>query len=192
MKAAEILERYPDEALERLAADKLDEIVNLKFPRDVLIDEIVSALGSLSYVAATLSIARPPTYAFLKLLLDSDAREILVVGSKHAVEEATARFAEQAASGKALASGKNFELYLSVLASAWEHEGGIDRSEGLLLATLRQALGIWTREHLLLEHHPEVASTWTSTSAFEDARNHLLATGIVLSFDGKYLSLIHI
>lgn len=187
MKAAEILERYPDEALERLAADKLDEIVNLKFPRDVLIDEIVSALGSLSYVAATLSIARPPTYAFLKLLLDSDAREILVVGSKHAVEEATARFAEQAASGKALASGKNFELYLSVLASAWEHEGGIDRSEGLLLATLRQALGIWTREHLLLEHHPEVASTWTSTSAFEDARNHLLATGIVLSFDGKYV-----
>ena len=50
MQLKEILDSYPDEELDSLAADKIDEVSSLRLPRQVIIQEIASALSSLSYV----------------------------------------------------------------------------------------------------------------------------------------------
>lgn len=60
MRLADILSHYSDEALDRLASDKVDEVANLRLPRAVLIDEVALALTSLSYVAGALAPTRPP------------------------------------------------------------------------------------------------------------------------------------
>ena len=76
MKIQEILEKYSDSALDKIAADKVDESVNLRLPRVVIIQEIAEALNSLTYVAKVLAPSRPPTYAFLKLLLATEQWEL--------------------------------------------------------------------------------------------------------------------
>lgn len=56
MKVQEILEQYSDTALDKISADKVDEAVNLRLPRSVVIQEVADALNSLTYVAKI----RPP------------------------------------------------------------------------------------------------------------------------------------
>lgn len=187
MLVADALAQYPDEDLERLARDKVDEVANLRLPREVLIQEIAAALSSLSYVARVLAPARPPTYAFLKLLLDAPDHQVSPKSYRDRVTERTDELTERAADGKGLSKDKEYELYLRLLFAAWEDDGRVDRSEALLLGALRKELGLWMREHLLLEHHPLVRPVWDSGRAYEEARNHLLATGLVLVHDGRYI-----
>ena len=78
-------------------------------------------------------------------------------------------------------------MYINVLKNAWESDNEIDRSEAQLLEALRYELGIWTREHLLLEHHPDVRKLWDNPNAYVSARNHLLITGIVLTYENNYV-----
>jgi hypothetical protein len=92
-----------------------------------------------------------------------------------------------AADARTLPKGKSYDLYLRLLSAAWESDGGVDRSEAWLLEALRRELGIWTREHLLLEHHPSVRPLWDGPKAFEHARNHLLATGLMLIMDHEFV-----
>lgn len=180
MKALELLENYPDDALDQLARDKLDEIANLRLPRALLAREVASALASRSYVARALAPTRPPAFAFLKLLIESPTLSIPVDHFREAALALTTRLAEQAKSGQDLSPKKNFHLYLRVLFAAWEDDGRIDVSEARILEALRRELGITVREHLLLEHHPEIRPLWDSPRAFEETRNHLLTTGLVL------------
>lgn len=187
MRVQDILSQYPDEDLERLARDKVDEIANLRLPREVLTQEIAAALSSLSYVAKELAPARPPTYAFLKLLLDDGEHRVSPAGYREQVLEKTGELTDRAAHGKGLSKEKDYDLYLRMLFAAWEDDGRVDRSEALLLGALRKELGLWMREHLLLEHHPLVRPVWDSERAYEEARNHLLATGLVLVHDGDYV-----
>ncbi len=186
MLVADALSGYPDEDLERLARDKVEEVTNLRLPRGVLVQEIAFALSSLSYVAKVLAPSRPPTYAFLKLLLDTPDHQVSPQGFRERVLAKTDELTERAASGKGLRKDKNYSLYLRMLFAAWEDDGRVDRSEALLLGALRKELGLWMREHLLLEHDPLVRPVWDSDRAYEEARNHLLATGLVLVHDGCY------
>ena len=71
MNILQILEKYSDAAIDQLATDKIDESANLRLPRNIIIQEISSALSSLTYVAGALAPSRPPTYSFIKLLLES-------------------------------------------------------------------------------------------------------------------------
>jgi len=187
MRVAELLAHYPDEDLDRLARDKVDEVTNLRLPREVLIQEIAAALSSLSYVAKVLAPSRPPCYAILKHLMGAPERRVMPYGFRESVQELTDRLTAKAASGDGLAKDKQYSLYRHMLFAAWEDDGRVDRSEALLLAALRKELGIWTREHLLLEHHPSVRPIWDSERAYTDARNHLLATGLVLVHEGGYV-----
>jgi hypothetical protein len=182
-----ILEGYSDEALDQLAADKIEEISNLRLPRSVLIQEIATALSSLSYVANALAPTRPPTYAFVKLLLDAPEHAIEVKGFADQVADLTDSITARVAEGRGLSSAKDYDLYLAILATAFESDGMIDRTEALLLSSLRRQLGIWTREHLLLEHHPDVRAFWEGGQPFERARNHLLTTGLVLTDQDRYV-----
>lgn len=186
MRVSEILQDYSDDALDRLARDKVDEISSLRFPREVLIQEVASALSSHSYVAKSLAPARPPSYAILKILLGSPNYASGIEGFRDRALELTDRLSEMAGEGSGLCSGKNYELYVRMLHAAWEDDAKIDRSEALLLAALRKELGIWMREHLLLEHHPDVREIWDTEKAYEQARNHLLGSGLVLLHEGSY------
>lgn len=187
MRVAELLAHYPDEDLDRLARDKVDEVTNLRLPREVLIQEIAAALSSLSYVAKVLAPSRPPCYAILKHLMEAPDRRVMPQGFRESVQTLTDALTSQAESGNGLSKDKSYSLYLRMLFAAWEDDGRVDRSEALLLAALREELGIWTREHLLLEHHPSVRPIWDSERAYTDARNHLLATGLVLVHEGGYV-----
>lgn len=185
MELQDILSQYSDENLDRLAQDKVDEVSSLRLPRAVLIQEIVAALSSLSYVARILAPSRPPTYAFLKILMDAPDHIIPINQCRTAVIERTNRLAKRAESRDSLPKNKDFDLYLMILYAAWEDDGYVDRSEALLLGALRKELGIWMREHLFLEHHPLVRPVWDTDTAFEDVRDHLLSTGLVL-IHGEY------
>jgi len=187
MLVVDALSEYPDEDLDRLARDKVEEVANLRLPRQVLIQEIAAALSSLSYVAQVLAPTRPPTYAFLKLLMEAPEQRIPPHGFREAVQSLTDELTEQARSCDGLSKEKDYPLYLRMLYAAWEDDGRVDRSEALLLAALRKELGIWTREHLLLEHHPVVRPLWDSERAYAEVRNALLSTGLVLIHGGEYL-----
>jgi hypothetical protein len=186
MKAREILNQYSDTALDKVASDKIDEAVNLRLPRSVIIQEISEALNSLTYVAGALAPTRPPTYTFLKLLLEAPGYSCSIEGFQDLVFSETKIITEKAASGKGLSADKNYQLYLKILKTAWEDDV-VERSEALLLETLRKELGMWTREHLLLEHHPDITSTSNFSNSFVPARNHLLLTGLVLTLDHNYI-----
>ncbi len=186
MNIQEILGQYSDSALDKIAADKVDETVNLRLPRTVIIQEIADALNSLTYVAKVLAPSRPPTYAFLKLLLEEAVHLHSIEGFQEKALTETQEMAAKAESGKGLSKEKNYPLYLKVLKTAWEDDV-IERSEALLLQSLREELGIWTREHLLLEHHPDIIQISDFSGAYISARNHLLATGLVLIHENDYV-----
>ena len=187
MKLIKILENYSDSAIDQLAADKVDESANLRLPRSVIIQEVSSALSSLTYVASALAPARPPTYAFIKILLESTNHSSPIEGFQAKVLQMTKDMTKRAESGLGLSSEKNYQLYINVLKNAWESDNEIDRSEAMLLEALRNELSIWTREHLLLEHHPDVRQLWDTSGAYVSARNHLLVTGLVLTYDDHYV-----
>jgi hypothetical protein len=186
MKLLEILENYSDAAIDQIATDKVDESTNLRLPRNIIIQEVTAALSSLTYVASALAPARPPTYAFIKLLLDNHDHILPLEGFQEKVLQTTKEMTLRALSGKGLSSEKNYQLYINVLKNAWESDNEIDRSEAILLEALRNELNIWTREHLLLEHHPEIRQLWDNPGSYVSARNHLLTTGLVLTYENNY------
>ncbi|MDQ1352220.1 MAG: hypothetical protein QG657_2526 [Acidobacteriota bacterium] len=186
IKAKEILEQYSDTALDRISVDKMDEAVVLRLPRSVIIQEIAEALNSLTYVAKVLASTRPPTYAFLILLLDNPYHSMPIEGFQEKVFAKTKEMTMKAETIKRFSGDKNHQLYLKVLKAAWEDEK-IERSEALLLESLRNELKIWTSEHLVLEHHPDITNIEDFSRAYTAARNHLLISGLVLTSNNQYM-----
>lgn len=187
MKLFEILNNYSDSELDIIASDKIDEAVNLRLPRSVIIQEIISALSSLTYISNALNPTKPPAYSFLNIILSSSDFCILVDGFKDLVLEKTKELSLIALDRKELSSKKNYQLYLNILKQAWEHEDSIDKSEAVLLNALRTELGIWSREHFLIEHHPDIIKFWDLNNTFISIRNYFLTKGIVLTYQDKYV-----
>lgn len=186
MELREILSQYSDEAIERLARDKVDEISAIRLPRSVLEQEVRNALVSFSYVAETLAGSHPPTFAFIKLIMEAPEYKVSADGFRELVMERTDAATRWVTGGDGLPSGKDYALYRSMLLAAWREGGGIDPSEANLLEVLRTELGLTMREHLMLEHHPDVRPIWDSPKAYEHARNHLLVRGLVLTLGDQY------
>lgn len=187
MKLDDILTTYSDVAIDQLATDKMEESASLRLPRNIIQQEVASGLASLSYVGHVLAISKPPTYAFLKVLLDSQNYTHSVEGFRAKTYALAKELSTMAASGKGLTADKNYDLYRKLLAAAWRDDEQVDASEGKLLQALRNELGIWTREHLLLEYHPEVQAIWSQEKGYIEARNHLLRTGLVLSVENDFV-----
>src|SRR5690625_1001139 len=188
MKLKELLNQYPEEALDQIARDNVDAIANVRLPRSVLEREIAATLSSFSYVAETMAASHPPTYVFIKLIMESPEHSVAAYGFKEAVLHRTDKFTEQAASQSASkAADEARHLYRSALKAAWEFDNRITASEANLLETLRTELGITMREHLLLEHHPDVRPVWDSPRAYETARNYLLAKGLILTHGNHFV-----
>lgn len=64
-----ILNTYDAVLLDQISADKVDEVLNLRLPPSVIIQEIVSALSSQSYISRKVVYAKPPTFAILNLIM---------------------------------------------------------------------------------------------------------------------------
>ena len=186
MKLIDIIEKYSDGAIDQIATDKVNESANLRLPRSIVIQEIAAALSSLSYVASALAPAKPPTYSFIKLIIDAPNHIVPVEGFQEKVLLTTEDMTLRAKSGQGLSSDKNYQLYINILKFAWESNLEIDTSEAQLLESLRTELGIWTREHLLLEHHPDIRQLWDNSNAYITALNHLLLSGLVLTYENNY------
>ena len=187
MTLDDLLSDLTDESLDQLARDKTDCTSGLRLPRLAVEKDISAALASFSYVADVLTASRPPTYAFVKLLMESTHGKAPVEGFAEAVSARTDTTTEWVTAGEDLPPDRDYKLYRAMLAAVWPSEGHVDQSEARLLASLREALGLTMREHLLLEHHAEVRPAWDAAQAYENARNHLLARGLVLLIDEQYI-----
>ncbi|MCL4514029.1 MAG: hypothetical protein M1379_00290 [Firmicutes bacterium] len=187
MQLRTILETYPVEVLEKIAANKISDIAHLKLPSQALIQELSEILCSRSYISNVLSLRQPPSYTIVSTLLEQEDYAYDVLSLKPKVLAETGVLLTKAASKSIFQAKKGYDLYLTMLKAAWELDNSVDRSEANLLATLRNELGISYQEHAILEHHPDMAPFWNGANIFERERNYLMAKGILLTFEGRYV-----
>lgn len=186
MKLLEILEKYDTSLLDQIAADKVDETITLRLPQSVIIQEIISALSSQSYVSNKILYGKPPTYAILNIVIQSSGTLVDVEGFKEKVIENVNQLKESAKRISNL-NGKNDALYIKILKRAWENDNLIDKSEAHILELVKQEFGIWDREHYTLMHDESIIGLWDVSQEYYFARNQLLASGILLTYEGKYV-----
>jgi hypothetical protein len=185
MKLMHILGKYDTALLDQIAADKVDETVTLRLPQPIIVQEIISALGSQSYISNKILYGKPPVYAILNLILQASESVMPAEGFFEKVLENVKTFSQRAEQHQNLHE-KNYQLYIKILKKAWENDSIIDKSEAHILEVVKQELQIWDREHFILMHDPGILSLWDIEREFYIARNELLATGILLGYDDKY------
>jgi hypothetical protein len=186
MKLQDILEKYDTHLLDQIAADKVDETITLRLPTSVIVQEIISALSSQSYISNKILYGKPPTYAILNLILQSTGYMIDIEGFQARVIQCVSELKEKAAQSN-LSSRKYTLLYTKILKRAWENDNIIDKSEAHILELVRQELDIWEREHYILMHNESIIGLWNIEQEYYAARNQLLTSGILLAWEGKYL-----
>lgn len=186
MKLIQLLQGYETSLLDQISTDKIDEAITLRLPQTVIIQEIISALSSQSYISGKVVYSKPPTFAMLNLILQSPDFKLEVEGFREKVlryvNELTLRSSQNKGN-----HDKNPQLYIKILKRAWESDGLIDKNEANILEVVRQELGIWDREHFILMHDESIINLWNIEQEYYQARNHLLATGIILTSDNNYV-----
>jgi hypothetical protein len=187
MDLSSILQTYDASLIDQISTDKIDETISLRLPPTVVVQEIVSALGSLSYVSGKITYARPPAFAFLDLLMQSPDYTEPIEGFREKVVGYSKRLSEQAGELESRAADKNYHLYIRILQRAWENDGIIDKAESSLLEVVKTELGIWDREHYVLGYHPSILKLWNINEEYQGVRNFLLTTGLVLMHNQCYV-----
>ena len=160
MKLRDILQQLPTEALEALARERLAQVVDIRLPHAVLVDELAEVLGSSAYVTTQVAFRHPPCFAILNLLMNSPDFALPSEGFRQKVQEETERMIALASRAPIFPKPKQYNLYLKMLSAAWEYEEDINPSEANLLRVLREQLTISVMEHFVVEHHPELHRFW--------------------------------
>jgi hypothetical protein len=186
MKLLHILEKYDTALLDQISADKVDEAINLRLPQPIIVNEIISALSSQSYISNKILYDKPPTFAILNLILQSPDFMVEEGGFRTRVLDYIKDLSARAAQDKP-SHEKNTQLYIKILRKAWENDGVIDKSETQILELVKHELGIWDQEHFILIHDQSIISLWNMEQEYYLARNNLLATGIILAYEDKYV-----
>lgn len=184
MKLNEILSTYDTVSLDQISADKVDEVLNLRLPQSVIIQEIITALNSQSYISKKVLYGKPPTFAILNLVLQSPGFVVEVEPLRVAVLDYVKQLTYKALINSHHA---NTKLYIKILQRAWENDGLIDKSEGHILELVKQELGISDRKHFILMHDELIISLWNIEQEYNLARNQLLSSGILLTVEGQYV-----
>ncbi len=187
MDLKQILEKYDTTLLDQISTDKIDEVISIRLPTSVAIQEIISALSSLSYVSGKITYAKPPTFAILNLILNAPENKVEIEGFREKVLSYVEELTVKAIELKDTSTNKNYQLYANILTRAWENDGTIDKSESYILEYVKVELGIWDREHFILAHHPSILKQWDIAQEYQVVRNNLLTTGILLMEDNKYI-----
>jgi len=181
-----IVEKYDNALLDQISADKIDEAISLRLPQSVIIQEIVSALSSQSYISGKLLYAKPPTFAIVNLVLQSNGFAIEAADFQQKVLQYV-RELSRTASQNSKRPDHNPQLYIKILRKAYENDGLIDKNEAQILELVKSELGIWDREHFVYMHDESILDLWNIENEYYTARNRLLATGILLTHEDKYL-----
>jgi len=186
MKLLNVLESYETSLLDQLSSDKIDEAISLRLPQPVVVQEIISALSSQSYISDKVLYGKPPMFAILNLILQASECMVEVEGFRTKVlayvDELSSRAAQHIHTQE-----RNPQLYTKILKRAWENDRMIDKSEAHILELVKSELGIWEREHFTLMHDTSILTLWNIDQEYYLVRNFLLSTGIVLTFDNKYV-----
>lgn len=186
MRLQEILQKYDDSLLDQISSDKVDEAISLRLPRPLIIQEIVMALSSLSYISEKITYAKPPAFAILDILLQSPGNRVNIERFREQVIEYVNKLSQKAEAMLQLQT-KNYTFYAKIINRAWENDGAVDKSEAYILDLIKAELGIWDREHYVLGHHASILKMWDINQEYYNIRNYLLATGILLTDDHSYL-----
>lgn len=186
MKLLNILENYDTSLLDKLCADKIDEAISLRLPQPVIVQEIITALSSQSYISDKILYAKPPAFAILNLILQSPLFMVEIEGFRANVLEYVKELSARATQTKP-SQEKDPRLYTKILKRAWENDGLIDKSEANILELVKTELGIWDREHFTLTHDESILALWDIEQEYYLARNFLLTTGIILTYENKYV-----
>lgn len=186
MKLQDILQTYDTHLLDQISADKIDEAITLRLPPSVIMQEIISALSSQSYISNKILYGKPPVYAILNLVIQSPDLMVEIEGFQAKVmayvKELTKLAIQNNASGK-----KHTVLYTKILKRAWENDNLIDKSEAHILELVKHELDIWDREHFILMHDSSIIELWNMEQEYYSARNQLLSSGILLTFKNNYI-----
>ncbi len=186
MKLEQIVEKYDTALLDQISADKIDEAISLRLPQPVVIQEIVSALSSQSYISGKLLYAKPPTFAIVNLILQAPGCRIEAGDFQQRVLQYVRELAGMAAQNKNRHE-HNPQLYIKILRKAFENDGLIDKNEAQILELVKSELEIWDKEHFIYMHDESILGLWDIENEYYLARNRLLATGIVLTHEDKYV-----
>jgi hypothetical protein len=186
MKLSQILEKYDTALLDQISADKVDEMLSLRLPPSVIIQEIISALSSQSYISNKILYCKPPAFAILNLIIQSPEYTVEIESFRIKVLDYINELSTKASQHTSLPE-KHPILYKKILKRAWENDGLIDKSEAHILELIKQEFGIWDSEHFRLMHDPSILSLWDMEQEYYVARNHLLATGIILTNENNYV-----
>ncbi|MES1221371.1 MAG: hypothetical protein ABUT20_38075, partial [Bacteroidota bacterium] len=186
MKLIDILSTYDTSSLDQISADKVDEVLNLRLPPSIIMQEIISALSSQSYISQKILYSKPPSFAILNLILQSPGYMVEIEGFKEQVLNYVRQLTARAAQRKGL-NDKNTKLYIKILQRSWENDGMVDKNEANILDLLKQELGIWEREHFILMHDESITSLWNIEQEYNVIRNQLLSSGIMLTSEARYV-----
>lgn len=119
MKLAEILAHHDAATLESMAAAKIDDVIHLRLPKEVLIDEIADTIASFSYVSDAIASRHPPCFEILDVLIRADDHAVDVSQLKAAVRLRTAELIKVADGDDSLALSKAYDLYTRMLEAYW-------------------------------------------------------------------------
>jgi hypothetical protein len=186
MKLSQILGKYDTTLLDQISADKVDETLSLRLPQPVIIQEIISALSSQSYISGKILYCKPPAFAILNLIIQSPDFSVEIESFREKVLEYVKQLSARAEQHTSFPE-KHPQLYKKILKRAWENDGVIDKSEGHILELIKQEFGIWDSEHFILIHDPMILNMWDLEQEYYVARNYLLATGIILINENNYV-----
>jgi hypothetical protein len=187
MKIEDILNSYPIEILEQLAANKVMDIGHIRLPKDVIIEELIGVINKPSYVNKVISFRNPPNFPILDSILTFPEYKAPIKGFKDKVIEYTESLILKAKQEDWLKSKKNYSLYLKMLKTAWESDSQIDSNEAILLSALRRELNISFKEHVVLEHHEDLTQYWYKDNYYEKERNYLISAGIIFPIEENYI-----
>src|ERR1051325_7205409 len=129
MKVREILQQLPQESLENLARERLAQVVDIRLPRTVLVDELAEVLASAAHVTAQVALRHPPCFGILTLLTNAPEFALPSEGFRQKVQEETERMITLASRSPIFSKPKAYDFYLKMLAAAWAFEDDINPSE---------------------------------------------------------------
>ena len=183
MKISEVLASYKRSDLNRLAKDKIANYVGL--PVEILRDELCKVLITYDHIKRKIQFRKPPGYTILDIIVHQQGGSVPIQEIKNLVQEEIKNVIEEAKSGKGLKEDKQYDLYATMLKTAWDYQEDLLPPEANLLSALREYLNITRGEHRLLEAQLEVFKF--SQSAFSREVEHFAREGIIFTHETDYV-----
>ena len=177
MRLSELLAALDPERLGKMAQRIVPGANQVSPP--LLAHSVEEVLKSSGHVEHSIVARRPPVFALLRTLIETDGHQAVGQDLRGPVMAYTENVCRRIVSGELLDRDNQCKLYRRLLVAAWSHELRLDPSETALLGLLRREVGMTQAEHFLITHHPDVQPFWRSDDAFDLVVHALEDDGVV-------------